>query len=121
VSSPSPLLDARLALDRVSHALPDGRALFTDLPLGFGRERAALARPNGSGKTTLARLLAGALLAEPDVVVPDEPTNHLDLDGVAAVEGALADYDGALIVVSHDASLLEAIGVERTVAVRARG
>jgi len=32
----------------------------------------------------------------------DEPTNHLDLASVQAIEAALADYPGALLVVSHD-------------------
>jgi ATPase subunit of ABC transporter with duplicated ATPase domains len=46
----------------------------------------------------------------------DEPTNHLDLDSITAVEAALAGYDGAMIVVSHDADFLRAIGVGRTIA-----
>src|SRR5690606_37644901 len=47
--------------DRLTYALPDGRALFHDLTLSFGRERTGLIGPNGSGKTTLVRLLAGEL------------------------------------------------------------
>ena len=46
----------------------------------------------------------------------DEPTNHLDLDSIHAVEDVLRAYDGALVVVSHDRAFLEAVGVERTVA-----
>jgi ATPase subunit of ABC transporter with duplicated ATPase domains len=48
--------------------------------------------------------------------VLDEPTNHLDLEAIEARESALREYDGALLVVSHDADFLEAIGVERRVA-----
>ncbi|MGV8955965.1 MAG: ATP-binding cassette domain-containing protein, partial [Cypionkella sp.] len=50
----------------------------------------------------------------PQLLVLDEPTNHLDLDSIAAVEAALASYDGALVVVSHDQNFLAAIGVKRT-------
>jgi ATPase subunit of ABC transporter with duplicated ATPase domains len=45
-------------------------------------------------------------------LVLDEPTNHLDLDAVAAVERALGAYDGALLVVSHDAAFLEALDLD---------
>jgi ATPase subunit of ABC transporter with duplicated ATPase domains len=45
----------------------------------------------------------------------DEPTNHLDLDAVAAVEAALQAFDGALLVVSHDPTFLEAIGVDEEI------
>ena len=53
--------------------------------------------------------------APPKLLVLDEPTNHLDLDSLAALESVLRGYRGALLVVSHDAAFLEAIGVERRV------
>ncbi len=62
----------------------------------------------------LACVMTGA--TPPPLLILDEPTNHLDLASVEAVETALAAYDGALVVVSHDADFLKAVGVERTVA-----
>jgi len=52
----------------------------------------------------------------PDLLILDEPTNHLDLEAIAAVEAGLRAYDGALLVVSHDRDFLQAIGIEREVA-----
>lgn len=50
----------------------------------------------------------------PPLLILDEPTNHLDIDAIEAVEAGLRAYDGALIVVSHDAAFLEAIGITRS-------
>ena len=55
----------------------------------------------------LARLaVIGALLAAPQLLILDEPTNHLDSDGRAWLLGALSDWRGGLVVVSHDRQLL---------------
>ena len=69
---------------------------------GGERIRAGLACTVGGARPPLLLILA-------------EPTTHLDLDSLAAVEALLRGYDGALVVVSHDDTFLEAIGVERTV------
>jgi ATPase subunit of ABC transporter with duplicated ATPase domains len=62
-------------------------------------------------RAALACVMTGA--HPPQLLVLDEPTNHLDLDAIEAVEAALSAYDGALVVVSHDADFLNAIDVER--------
>ena len=51
-----------------------------------------------------------------NVLILDEPTNHLDLESREALEAALQAFPGALLLVSHDRALLDAVGT-RTVAV----
>ena len=63
-------------------------------------------------RLTLAILVSSGA----NVLILDEPTNHLDLDAREALEDALHAYEGALLLVSHDRALLDAIG-SRTVAV----
>lgn len=57
--------------------------------------------------------------APPALLILDEPTNHLDIDSIAAVEAGLRAYDGALLVVSHDETFLDAIGISRRLALSA--
>jgi ATPase subunit of ABC transporter with duplicated ATPase domains len=68
-----------------------------------------------SGGQLLRAGLACVLGGEtpPSLLILDEPTNHLDIDSIEAVEAGLRAYDGALLVVSHDAAFLENIGVKR--------
>ena len=67
----------------------------------------------------LACVLGGA--TPPQMLLLDEPTNHLDLESVMAVETALAAYDGALVVVSHDSDFLGAVGAARRIELRPCG
>ncbi|GAB3820903.1 ABC-F family ATP-binding cassette domain-containing protein [Tessaracoccus terricola] len=48
-----------------------------------------------------------------NVLVLDEPTNHLDLEAIEQLEQALEGYDGALLLVTHDRRMLEAVRVDR--------
>lgn len=76
-----------------------------------------------SGGERLRAALACVMTGKrpPQLLILDEPTNHLDLDSIAAVEAALTAYDGALVMVSHDADFLEAIGVNRWIEIRPCG
>src|SRR5262249_26416845 len=53
--------------------------------------------------------LATLLLRSPDVLLLDEPTNHLDVAALEWLEGYLAEYSGALLVVSHDRQFLNRV------------
>lgn len=70
-----------------------------------------------SGGEHLRAGLACALgpVPPPMLLILDEPTNHLDLDGIAALEAALAVYDGAVIAISHDTAFLGSFAPDRTV------
>jgi ATPase subunit of ABC transporter with duplicated ATPase domains len=66
-----------------------------------------------SGGELFRASLAALLLAEPppQLLILDEPTNNLDLDTVGALTSALQQYQGALLVISHDRPFLDEIGL----------
>jgi ATPase subunit of ABC transporter with duplicated ATPase domains len=61
-------------------------------------------------KLALALLAAGRV----NLLVLDEPTNNLDLEAIEQLELALADYEGAAVIVSHDRRFLDAFGANET-------
>ena len=62
-----------------------------------------------SGGTKKRVALARALVEMPDVLLLDEPTNHLDLDSIAWLEDLLKEYQGSVILVTHDRAFLDNI------------
>lgn len=76
---------------------------------GMGVEQAdvLVGKLSGGQKARLSMLLA--TLDAPHLVILDEPTNHLDIESREALALALADYQGAVILVSHDPHLINAI------------
>ncbi len=77
--------------------------------LGFAPEdyNRPLTQLSGGQKT---RALLGRLLLEaPDLLALDEPTNHLDIEAIEWLEGFLSDFEGAVLVVSHDRYFMDAV------------
>ena len=54
-------------------------------------------------------VLAAAMWSNPHMVVLDEPTNFLDRDSLGALAGAIKDYGGALVVISHNKEFLDTL------------
>ena len=61
------------------------------------------------GRQKVKVLLAQALFGEPDIILLDEPTNNLDLASVVWLEDFLLDYEGTVLVVSHDRYFLNTV------------
>ncbi|MCI0750531.1 MAG: ABC-F family ATP-binding cassette domain-containing protein [Flammeovirgaceae bacterium] len=76
---------------------------------GIGFSTKDLHRPlrEFSGGWRMRVMLAKLLLEKPSLLMLDEPTNHLDLPSIEWVENYLRNYDGAVIVVSHDRRFLD--------------
>lgn len=84
---------------------------------GLGFKDTDFARDCGefSGGWQMRIALAKLLLREPEVLLLDEPTNHLDLSSQRWMEQYLRNYPGAIVLISHDIALLDAL-VTRTIA-----
>ncbi|WP_447590433.1 ATP-binding cassette domain-containing protein [Aquipseudomonas campi] len=118
----SAYLDQHLVrLDGAASALEHLRTCNADLSeatartrlmhLGLDAEKALLPCARLSGGERLKVALAAVIGAAPaaQLLLLDEPDNHIDLDSLLAVEAMLRDYQGALVVVSHDAAFIDAL------------
>jgi ATP-binding cassette subfamily F protein 3 len=76
--------------------------------LGFGIDKADTKAERLSGGEKARLLLALATFHAPHLLILDEPTNHLDVDAREALVRALNDYEGAVILISHDRHLVDA-------------
>ncbi|MFS8564085.1 MAG: ATP-binding cassette domain-containing protein [Rhabdochlamydiaceae bacterium] len=73
----------------------------------FGGDDAFKPISNLSGGETARLIIGGMMLCNYNFLVMDEPNNHLDLEAVSALAWALEDFQGTVIIASHDRGLLD--------------
>ena len=94
--------------------LPEAEARTRLAQLGVDAQRVQLQTSQLSGGERLKIALAALLHAQrpPQLLLLDEPDNHLDLPSRLALEHMLDQYQGALLLVSHDSAFVESIGMD---------
>jgi ATP-binding cassette subfamily F protein 3 len=109
-------LSERLAVLDASRAEEEAERILT----GLGFDRDALRKPvkELSGGWRMRVVLARLLVSKPDILLLDEPTNHLDIESIFWLEKFLKNFQGVIILVSHDRHFLDSV-TNRTVEVSA--
>jgi len=87
----------------------DGKIEKVLVGLGFRREDMEKPASSFSGGWQMRLKLAKMLLEEPSLLLLDEPTNHLDLESLTWVENFLKNYNGAMVIISHDRAFLDKV------------
>ena len=105
IESESPIEHMARALSRATP--PQVRSQLARFGLDADRAETPVASLSGGEKARL--LLALATRDAPQLLILDEPTNHLDIDAREALVKALADFQGAVLLITHDPHLLELV------------
>lgn len=85
--------------------------------LGFSESDFSRSTTEFSGGWLMRIALAKLLLKKPTYLLLDEPTNHLDIESLQWIESFLKNYEGAVVIVSHDRAFLDSI-TNRTLALK---
>ncbi len=102
-------------LDIVKNDEEEGRVRMTLKRFGFGEEDVQKEIQQLSAGEQSRLRLALMQLMRPNCIILDEPTNHLDIAGLEALEEALLEFGGTLIVVSHDPVFVKKIKLGKVV------
>ncbi|WP_417449025.1 ABC-F family ATP-binding cassette domain-containing protein [Kordiimonas sp.] len=98
-------------LDHLQKMMPDAIEAKVRARLGsfgFGADKADRPVESLSGGEKARLMFAIATFEAPQLIILDEPTNHLDVDSREALIHAINEYDGAVLLISHDRHLVEA-------------